>query len=464
MPLRSRLLVPTLALLTTITSVVSSLGAPLVPAIAQDAGVSLGTAQWTLTISLLVGAVSTPIMGRLGGNQHRRTVILVGLLAATFGCLLAALPTGFVGLVTGRALQGFGIGLTPLAIAVIREFVSPPRLSSTVALLSVTTVAGAGLGYPLTAWVAEGFGVPAAFWLGFAVCAVTLLLALLVVPRSRSGHVDHVDWLGALLLAVGTGALLLAVSQGDPWGWLSARVLALAIGAGVLLGLWVHRTLRVEHPLVDLRLATLRGTIGANVTAVTAGVATYILLTLVVVSVQAPRDTGFGLDASVTTAGLLLVPYSVMSVLGSRFGLALMHRVGAPVTLPTGCVLYLVATLMLVRWHQEVWQLLVVMAVAGIGSGCTFAAMPGLIVRAVPPTETGSATSFNHVLRYLGFSAGSALALALLEVFSDDGRLVDRSFTATTLVAAAIWLGTAVVTLLLARAPRAQQGARRSRS
>jgi MFS family permease len=153
----------------------------------------------------------------------------------------------------------------------------------------------------------------------------------------------------------------------------------------------------------------------------------------------------------VTTAGLLLVPYSVTSVLGSRLGLALMERVRPPLVLPLGCMLYLVATLALALWHHEVWQLLAVMAVAGIGSGCTFAAMPGLIVRAVPAAETGSATSFNHVLRYLGFSAGSALALALLEVFSVDGRLVDRSFTATTLVAAAIWAGTALVTLLLAR-------------
>ena len=448
--MRSRLLVPALALLTTITSVVSSLGAPLVPAIAESAGVSLSTAQWTLTISLLVGAVSTPIMGRLGGNRHRRLVILAGLAAVTAGCLLSALPTGFAGLVAGRTLQGFGIGLTPLAIAVAREFTAPHRLSSTVALLSVTTVAGAGLGYPLTGWIADWLGVAAAFWFGFAVCLVTLLLAVLVVPASRVGGRDVVDWLGALLLALGTAALLLAVSQGDPWGWLSARVLGLAASAILLLGLWVRRTLRVPHPLVDLHLASRRGTIGANVTALAAGVATYMLLSLVVVAVQAPRETGFGLNASVTSAGLLLVPYSVMSVLGSRFGLALSRRIEPSLVLPIGCCVYLVATLGLAVWHGSVWQLLLVMAVAGIGSGCTFAAMPGLIVRAVPATETGSATSFNHVLRYLGFSAGSALALALLEVFSVGGALVDRSFTGTTLVAAGIWAVAAVLTLVLA--------------
>ena len=446
-----RLLVPTLALLTTITAVVSSLGAPLVPAIADGAGVSLSTAQWTLTVSLLVGAVSTPIMGRLGGNQHRHRVILVALAAVTIGCLVAALPTGFAGLVVGRALQGLGIGLTPLAIAVAREFVAPHRLSSTVALLSVTTVAGAGLGYPVTGWVADAFGLQAAFWLGFAVCAVTWVLTLLVVPASRSGHVDRLDWGGAVLLAVGTGALLLAVSQGDPWGWLSVRVLLLAAGACVLLALWVRRTLRVEHPLVDLRLAAHRGTVAANITALGGGVATYMLLSVIVVAVQAPRGTGFGLGESIATAGLLLVPYSVMSVLGSRFGQVLM-RWRRGVVLPFGCSLYLVATLTLATWHQHVWQLLVVMALAGVGSGCTFATMPGLIVRTVPAHETGSATSFNLVLRYLGFSAGSALALALLEVFSDDGVLVGRTFTATTLVGAGIWA--VLAAYLLARSGR----------
>ncbi len=444
---RRRLLIPSLALLTTITSVVSSLGAPLVPRIAAEAGVSLGTAQWTLTATLLTGAVSTPVIGRLGGNRRRRPVILGGLLVVLVGTLLSALPLGFATLLAGRALQGVGLGLTPLAIAVAREFVPAVRLGPTIAFLSVTTVAGAGLGYPVTALVAQVWGISAAFWLGFVVCGLTLALALYAVPASASTAADRVDWWGAALLAVGTATLLLAVSKGQTWGWTSDGVLGLAAVAAVLLPLWVRRTLRTAYPLVDLRLASLPGTIAPNVTAVTGGMAVYMILSLVILDVQAEPSGGFGLGESVLTSGLLLVPYSLCSISGSRIAIWLSRRMPLDLVLPIGCVVYASSTLALARWHHSVPELLVVMALAGVGSGLTFAVLPGLIVRSVPAEETGSATSFNHVLRTLGFSAGSALALVLLEVFGHHS--LGQGFVRVALTAATILFATGAATLVL---------------
>ena len=82
---------------------------------------SLAAAQWALTATLLVGAVSTPILGRLGGGAARRPVIVGGLAVVLLGTVLSALPLGYGGLVTGRALQGIGLALVPLAIAVARD-------------------------------------------------------------------------------------------------------------------------------------------------------------------------------------------------------------------------------------------------------------------------------------------------------------------------------------------------------
>ncbi|HET6560381.1 MAG TPA: MFS transporter [Marmoricola sp.] len=442
------LLLPTLVLLTTVTSVVSSLGAPLVPAIAVEAGVSFSDAQWTLTAALLSGAVATPVAGRLGGNRRRRAVIIGGLVVVAVGTLLAALPLGFSFLLAGRAMQGVGMALTPLAFAVAREFVEDSQPA--IALLSVTTIVGAGLGYPVTAVVAEHFGIHAAFWLGLAICLVTLSLAVTSVPRSTSTAVDRVDWLGAGLLASGTASFLVAISQGDPWGWTSGRVLALVLFAVVTLVLWVRRTLRVEHPLVDLRLARSGGAVAANLTALTGGIATYLLLSIVMIQVQAPTTDGFGLGRSVTVAGLLLVPYSLLSFTGSRVTTSLSRWITPDFILPIGAAVFASAIAGLAVWHTEVWQVAVVMAVAGVGSGCTFAALPGLIVRSVPAEETGSATAFNHVMRMLGFSTGSALALALLEVFSVGGAMTDSSYAAVAWVGSAIWAGTGAVTLGLA--------------
>lgn len=456
---RSRLLVPSLALLTTMTSLVSSLGAPLVPAIASDAQVSLGTAQWTLTATLLMGAVATPLLGRLGGNRRRRAVIIGGLLLVTLGTLLSALPWGFPSLLAGRALQGVGIGLVPLAMAVAREFVHPDRLGGTIAVLSVTTVAGAGLGYPVTAFVAHELGIAAAFWGAFAMCCVCLALTLVAVPSSRSDAEDRVDWWGAVLLATSTAGLLLSVSQGDHWGWASGRVLGLGLGSLVGMWLWVRRSLAVSRPLVDLRLAWRGGALAPNVTGLSAGVAVYMLLSLIMLAVQSPvTSDGYGLGEPVTTAGLLLVPYSITTVLGSRVAILLSRRISLEMTPPIGCTLYLFATVVLALAHHEVWHLVVVMAFSGLGSGCCFAPMPTLIVRACPPEETGSAIAFHHVLRFLGFSAGSALAVALLEVFAENGVSTDRSFTAVVLVAATIWVVTVPLSLILAKIGRRSSG------
>lgn len=133
-----------------LVAVVSSLGAPLVPTIAAEEHVSLTDVQWSLTVTLLVGAVVTPVMGRLGDGPRRRAVILGALAAVLAGCALAALPLGFGWLLAGRALQGLGLGLTPLAIATARDALPPERSRPAVAMLSVTTVAGVGLGYPVT--------------------------------------------------------------------------------------------------------------------------------------------------------------------------------------------------------------------------------------------------------------------------------------------------------------------------
>ena len=84
----SRALVPTLVFLGMVVAVVSSLGAPLIPTIASAYRVSLADAQWSLTITLLVGALATPTMGRLGDGPHRRAVIIGALAAVTIGSVL----------------------------------------------------------------------------------------------------------------------------------------------------------------------------------------------------------------------------------------------------------------------------------------------------------------------------------------------------------------------------------------
>src|SRR5580698_6907023 len=153
--LRRRLLVPTLVLCGSLVAVVSSLGAPLVPTLSRADGVSLSTGEWILTITLLTGALATPVMGRLADGPRQRTVILVALGAVIVGCVLAAMSNGFTLLIIGRALQGVGLGLLPVAMAIARRNLPPENARRTIATLSVTTAIGVGLGYPVTGLIAQ---------------------------------------------------------------------------------------------------------------------------------------------------------------------------------------------------------------------------------------------------------------------------------------------------------------------
>ncbi|MFC9330248.1 MFS transporter [Kitasatospora sp. NPDC057015] len=457
---RGRALVPVLVFLGMVVAVVSSLGAPLVPTVAADYGVSLGGAQWSLTITLLAGAVATPVLSRLGDGPHRRRVILTALSLITAGCLLAALPGGFPLLLAGRALQGIGLGLTPLAMSVARDHLPAARARSAVATLSVTTVAGVGLGYPLTGLIAQHLGFHAAFWAAAAAGATVLTAAALVLPASTHRPHRRLDAPGAVLLGLGLAALLVALSEGGQWGWTSTRLLAAAGTAVAALGAWALHELRTPYPLVALRLLRNRAVLTADVTGLVAGVGMYFLMSLVIRLVQTPVSTGYGLGRSVVVAALTLLPFSVASVGASRLAPLIGRRFGARAVMPAGSLAFVAAMLVFCFARSGLWEIFLLMAIAGLGVGCTFAAMPAFIVSAVPPAETGSALGVNQVLRVIGGSIGSALSAGILTAHTTPpARLpAESGYTAATAVGIGVWVFAGLAALLLpGRLPAGRQ-------
>ncbi len=118
---RERFYVLSLVGIGLVVSVVSSLGAPLIPRIARSLDAGLSATQWSLTSTLLVGAVASPVVGRLGDGPHRRRVLLVCLATVTAGGVIAALAGTLAVLVAGRAMQGLGLALMPLTMASARD-------------------------------------------------------------------------------------------------------------------------------------------------------------------------------------------------------------------------------------------------------------------------------------------------------------------------------------------------------
>ncbi len=146
-----------------------------------------------------------------------------------------------------------------------------------------------------------------------------------------------------------------------------------------------------------------------------------------------------------------LVPLSVCSFLASRFLVAYEQRFGRRTMIPLGSVVVAVAAMFFSFDHSALWEAFLTIAVSGVGIGFTTAAMPGFIVRAVPPSETGSAMGLYQVMRSIGSSVGSALSAAVLLAHTRHGQTLPDvdGFTVTLIIAAALCLITAMVSFAL---------------
>ena len=341
-PVPPRLLAAVLVFLAVQSTAVASLGTPLLPTVQRVERVSLAASQWTLTITLLAGAVATPLMGRLGDGRLRRLTTVGAVAVMLVGCVLSAIPAGFGVFLVGRVLQGAGLGLVPLATAVARDDLPADRSRPAIVLIGVTTAAGIGIGYPLVGLLAQGLGLYAPFWFAAGLSALALAAALVALPDSPA-RPARVDVTGAVLLGAGIAGLLLVLAQGPAWGWTSAATLGGAFASVALLAAWVGWEQRVRHPLIELRLLGRRTVLAANLTVFLIAVGFYPLMSLAVRFAQTPPAVGYGLGASVVVAAAMLTPFSLASFAASRLAARAARRTSAEIVVSASCVLLIVS-------------------------------------------------------------------------------------------------------------------------
>ncbi len=427
-------LIPALVYAALSTAVVSSLGMLLVPTISQEMDVPVSTAQWMLTVNLLVGAIATPVMGRLSDGPHKKRLLLVALSIILLGSVVAAMAPNFTVFLIGRALQGLSYGIVPVTIALARRYVPADRVQFSISSLSVTVSTGMGIGYPLTGIIAGLLHYQFAFWFAALFVLTTIISVFRIVPGEANDRGPRLpfDYSGASLLGLGLGALLLAVSEGPAWGWGSPWTLGTFIFAALVLAAWVWFELRTRHPLINLRVLRNGEVLLANATAAGLGAAMYIGLSISSLVAQAPASTGYGIALPLFWAGFVMLPLSVGSFSANRLVRRLSHRIGLPALLPIGAGMMTASGTLLWLAHTELWEILIGMLVFGFGMGTSYAAMPALIARSVATAELGSSVSFNQVLRTVGSSFGTAASGAVLAVYmAPDVRPSDAGISVT---------------------------------
>ncbi|MFD7157772.1 MFS transporter [Kribbella sp. NPDC059898] len=448
------LLVGFLVFVGLVGAVIGSLGAPLITAVAEAYGVSLAASQWTLTIALLAGAVATPVFGRLGAGPRRRKVVLWMLGAEVIGSLLTVLPLPFAFLLIGRALQGSGLGLVVLMMAIARDHLDEHRATRTIALLSVTTTAGIGIGYPLCGLLTDLAGVRTAYGLGLLITTAALAAAFVVLPQAPNRPRIRLDVRGAVLLAIALPALLLVIGDTTVWTDHPALAITVLLAAVLLLIGWTFLELRTEHPLVDVKLLRHPAVAAANLVMLTGGVGMYLLFSLITRYVQTPAPAGYGFGLNTFQAGLVLVPFSVLGFVAGRLVPQWRDRLGARLLLAASTAFVLAAFVLFAVTRSHQVEPIVAIGILGFGVGAFSAAMPTVILAVTPKAETASAMSVNAVVRSVGFSTGSALGGLILAAHTTGVFPHESGYGAAAWIGAAATAATLLIIAVLPLTPR----------
>jgi MFS family permease len=277
------------------------------------------------------------------------------------------------------------------------------------------------------------------FIAGAVPIGVSILLVHRFVPESPIKTASRLDVPGATLLSAGLVCLLVALTEGETWGWTSPGVGGLGAAAVALLVAWVLAELRVPEPMVDMRMMASRQVLLTNITALIAGFAMFGAWVLIPNFVESSKGlVHYGFDASATVAGLYLLPSSFTLLFAGPLAGLIARRTGSKWPLAIGLFIVSATTAWIARWHDEPWQMLAAMPALGIGVGFAFASMATLIAENVRPVETGVATGVNTVMRSIGGVIGGQAGAAFLSAYTLDGTSVpaETGFTITVAIGA----------------------------
>lgn len=451
---RSRTLIVGLSIVVLTVAVLQTAVVPVLGIIADQLNASTVAVSWAVTANLLAAAAATPLIGRLADLHSKKRVLLIVLAVVLVGSVLAATTSSLALLIVGRVLQAASFALYPIGIAILREELAEDRMVSAMSVLSGTLGFGGGTGLVVVGLLMNhGADYHRVFWLTSAFTVVVIIIVVLVVPARPRSTTGSIDWLGAAGLAVGLSAVLLAMTQGNTWGWTSPQTLVCAVGGIVVtVGWWLWER-RVEQPLVSTKMLSRRPILLTNLATIFVGMGLYFAFLGLTQFVQIPREAaGYGFGATVLEASVVyLLPGALtgfaVALISGRF----IDRFGARPVLLVAAAAGITGFLFIAFAHSATWQVIAASILANAYISLGYGALPALVVNEVDAGETGVATSMNAIARTIGSSTAAALVAVLLGRTAGGTSVPMESSFVAIFVGGAVTAGLAMVLIGLSR-------------
>ncbi|HEU0206303.1 MAG TPA: MFS transporter [Pseudolysinimonas sp.] len=397
---------------------------PLASRIAGHIGVDTADYNWTEAAQLLVSALVVPVLAKLGDMFGHKRILLASTAVTALASWGMVASGSFAGYLIAFAFQGFYVVWLPLEVALIfdrgrRTGNSASTTRRAAGLLVVALEAGAILGALAGSRVFTGTGENFPVTLAVpAICVTLVFFAILFGVRESTPLPGRkLDGGGFMLLTLAllfiTGGLTFLRLNG-PSSW--------TVWVPIVIGLLIFvpfARLERRHPdpAIDLRVLTKPSMWPVQLTAGLFGISVLgAQIPLSTFAAADPTKLGYGLNLDSDVISYLIGAYLIALIVGALLFPLLARRTTPRIALIVAAFLVAAGYLLFIPLHDQVWQVIVNMVIAGIGSGALVAALPSAAAAAAPAGQSGIATGLTNTTKTIGGAFASAVFGVILHV------------------------------------------------
>lgn len=438
---------------------------PAIPDFIQDFDISYESSSWILSIFLVMGAVMTPIAGKLADIYGKKQMLLIILTVYSLGLLMGALSTNLIFMVIARAIQGIGISIFPIAFSIIRDKFVPEKLAFAQGIFSSMLSAGAVIGLVVGASVIENFGWRATFLIiiPVAITLFALIKRYIILKEDEVTHTvsdknsefccrfihvrkdvllsentnqehsklesegDHlhgkdklsvhsVDVKGTVTLSVAIISSLILLQFLEK-GSESINLMQIAIFSSIsVLSLisFIIVEKRTLSPLISFKLLTNKVILFANLVNMVVGMtALMVVYQSIPILIQSPQPVGFSGDA-VTVANIQL-PYMIVSLIFSIGSGYIISRIGNLRPTIIGTVITTIGFLVLFIMHSTEIAIALTLIIVAVGLALMQVGSMNVVLMSTPKHSSGISMGMTLLIYLIGASIGPVIAGVYME-------------------------------------------------
>lgn len=368
--------------------------------------------QWVLTGYMLVLGIVVPVTGYLGDRFGYKSMYLISLAVFTVGSALCGFAWSTWTMVGFRVIQGIGGGMImPITMSMIYRIVPRHKIGLALGVWGIAAMAAPALGPSLGGYLVDYFNWRLIYTINIPIGIAAVTLGFRYLKETPKNRDLKFDFTGFAFSSIGLFSLLLALSEGTDRGWTSPFIITLLAAAFFSLIYFVIHELRVDDPMLDLRLLKSRTFTGSLLISAILSIAMFGGILLVPLYMQTFRSF------TAVQTGVLMMPAGLAAGIMMPISGRLYDKIGAKPPVIAGIIIIALATLLFhnISIETAYGTIMFWLILRSIGMGLAMMPSTNAGMSVVPTANIGRASALNNAVRQVSGSFGVAMVTTILK-------------------------------------------------